>query len=274
MFAILFATGLAFANPDATETEPAEPTPTEEAAAERVDEEAADNTEEAAAPVEEVVASEVEGPTLSEAYAAQPPEIKGRKVLIAGAITSGVSVVNLLVYPSVNPDISAIHGYGIPISLILLSAGSIQMSRTKKDLSYFNSQTTDTTGGSFSAAARRDRRRATWNQLQGKQLVRRGTTAIVLGSVGLAIATPLTIIAASCTDDIVCLLAWAVLGGGSIIIAVPSIAMITVGSLKVRQGKQLREEAAAAVQQPPKFHASLVPMTTRNGAGLALQGRF
>lgn len=287
MFALLFTACLAFASPDTAETEPAEPAPTEETVTESVE-------EESAAPAEEIAnspaAGGATGPSLSQAFAAPAPEIRGKKLAIAGLLTSGVTLTASLMQGLCNPTayfesceqpllLTAL--VGVPAGIIIASVGGIQWANSSKKARNFDPQTAQTTGGKTTSGKQATSGKkstsieAKWAHLEGKDQIRKGTTLIVVGSLGMvgaAASVSAGMAALAASGHYTGFFALAAGVGGAILIVPPSIAAITVGSILVHKGR--KNLKTAQEYAPSQFQASLTPMLTRNGGGLALQGRF
>jgi hypothetical protein len=281
MFALLFTACLAFASPDTAETEPAEPAPTEETVTESAE-------EESAAPAEAVANSPATGgatgPSLSQAFAAPPPKIRGKKLTIAGLVTSGVSLTASLMgglcsptahYGSCEQPLAVTALVGVPTGIVMASAGGIQWAITSKKARNFDPQAANTTSVKSTSGKRATSLEAKWAHLEGQKQIRKGTALIVAGSFGMvggaaSVGAGFGAMAAS-GHYLGAIFALAGIGG-AILIVPPSLAMIIVGSVLVHKGRNSLNTALE--YSPSKFHASVVPMTTRNGAGLALQGRF
>jgi hypothetical protein len=202
--------------------------------------------------------------------------------------TSGVSLTAALMtglcspyayYESCEQPLSLTALVGVPTGIVMASAGGIQWAITSKKARDFDPQAANRTGG---GATTTSGKRATsleskWAHLEGQRQIRKGTTLIVVGSLGMvggAASVGAGFGAMAATGHYLGVI-FALAGiGGAILFVPPSLAMIIVGSVLVHKGRKSQSTAHFTEYSPPRAYASIVPITTRYGAGLALQGRF
>ena len=219
-------------------------------------------------------------PRLDAAYDPNRPIVRGGRLALAGVGFTALGVTTNVLWNGIVRDyhstgatvlaISYLASY--PLGVGLMVAGGVQALVTRRAQRRY-----DARGFEPQELSRVERQQLVFEDLEANRKVRRGTGLVIGGVAGLTGAGIITVLGWSTLS--VCD-GWGCVGAGvvaigatgaGVLVALPSVASITVGAVNIAKGKR---ERRSAYHQTSGRWIAVVPTVLPGGAGMVLSGAF